>query len=729
MPHPLRLNFTIHNHQPIGNFDGVFQESLERSYAPFLDVLSEFPELPVSVHFSGSLLEWLVQHRPEYVDRVREFVDRGQIEILGGAFYEPILASIPRADRVGQIRSYRRYLEQAFGTQVRGMWVPERVWEQAFASDIVDAGIEFTILDDFHFKNAGLAADDLHGYFLTEDEGRLLKVFPGSEPLRYMIPFSEPQESIDYMRSVAEKVPNAVLTFADDGEKFGGWPGTYDHVFGEKWLHNFFSLLMENREWLQVVTFGEILNQVAPLDRCYLPDASYREMTEWALSTDRQRDLIQLTERHEQDEDWDQVRSFMRGGFWRNFRVKYSEANEMYARMLEISQRLQQQELTPGAAETTSLESSRSELYRAQCNCPYWHGAFGGLYLPHLRHAIYEHLIAADTELERGLGRAGAWTDVRANDFNLDARQEVRLANDRLVAYLAPARGGHLYELDIRTIRQNLLATLNRRPEPYHDIVAAAADATPADAGIGEIHNAPKFKQPNLEQQLQYDAWPRKSLVDHFLPPDIELEAFRAGEGEVGEFVEGVYDAVLRSSEQRVEVRMTRGAQVGSYAVVVTKTIGLNAGSQTLEIDYTLDGLPSDVPLQFAVEFNFAGLPAGQSDRYYYDGNGRTLGPLEAVQSLEATSRLGLMDEWKGLDIGLEFSEPTRLWTFPIQTVSQSEGGFELVHQSCCVVPRWVVMGDSEGRWSVRITQIIDTSAAEARKLGRPPANPVAAGS
>src|SRR5690606_15825077 len=121
------------------------------------------------------------------------------------------------------------------------------------------------------------------------------------------------------------------------------------------------------------------------------------------------------------------------------------------------------------------LAKAQTELYRAQCNCSYWHGAFGGLYLPHLRNAVYRHLIAADSLLEQAQGRSGTWTHIEADDFNLDARKEVRIASDRLIVYLAPSRGGHLYELDIRSTRHNLLATLNRRPEAYHDKIRAAA--------------------------------------------------------------------------------------------------------------------------------------------------------------------------------------------------------------------------------------------------------------
>src|SRR5215471_11312254 len=143
----IRLVLALHDHQPIGNFDGVFEAAFQDSYWPFLDVLEKYPEIPVALHTSGSLLEWLVDRHPEYIDRIRLLADRGQIEIVGGPFYEPILATIPRRDRVGQIHAYTRYLEKLFGAQVRGMWVPERVWEQSFAGDVTQAGIEYTILD------------------------------------------------------------------------------------------------------------------------------------------------------------------------------------------------------------------------------------------------------------------------------------------------------------------------------------------------------------------------------------------------------------------------------------------------------------------------------------------------------------------------------------------------------------------------------------------------------
>jgi len=535
------------------------------------------------------------------------------------------------------------------------------------------------------------------------------------------IPFASPQETIDYLRGIAEKHPGSVVVFGDDGEKFGTWPGTKKHVYADGWIFRFFDALRANSEWLQVTTLAESIDHISPQGSIYLPDGSYREMAEWVLSPERQAAYHRVTHEHGEDPKLQQALQFVRGGFWRNFRVKYPESNEMYSRMLQVSGRLQEL-IARGAAEDHPqlIAQATTELYRAQCNCSYWHGAFGGLYLPHLRNAVYHHLIAADTLLEKASGRSGTWVSIEADDFNLDARKEVRIAGDRLVAYFTPSRGGHLYELDIRSINHNLLATLNRRPEVYHDKIRQHGENQHhhGDSNAVSIHDLIAFKQPDLHKKLQYDNWPRKSCVDHFFQPGLSLAKVRSGEGELGDFLTGVYTTVLGRSPEHVHARMTRHGRLGPFEVSVSKTIGFDRdGGSNLEIVYELENLPQDVPLHFGVEFNFAGMAAGAQDRYFYDTRGRQLGQLESLQDLHDTDRLGLIDEWLGLDVALELSKKGGFWTFPIETISQSEGGFEAVHQSTVVIPHWQFTANEEGKWTVKILLAIDTSAAQARKL------------
>lgn len=699
-PH-VHLCLVLHNHQPIGNFDGVFQQAYEDSYLPFLNVFEPYDQLRISLHTSGPLMMWLADRHPEYIQRLRALVDCGRIEIVGGPQYEPILTMLPSRDRIGQIVAYSAWLRDHLGARIGGMWTPERVWESSLTADMARAGMGYTVLDDFHFRAAGLTDDQLHGYFLTEDEGRTLRVFPGSERLRYTIPFADPQETIQYCRQWADRRPGAVLTFGDDGEKFGTWPDTHQHVYAGGWLRRFFDALSENAQWLHCVTLAEAVQRTAPAGKIYLPDCSYREMTEWSLPTEQQTRLDDAVHAHADDPRWPDLQPFVRGGFWRNFRIKYAEANEMYARMLSVSSRLAEA-LADGPSE--ELAEATDHLYRGQCNCPYWHGAFGGIYLPHLRNATYRHLIEADSLLERlQRGRHVApWVEATAEDYDLDGMHEVRLANDRMLAWLSPAAGGRMYEWDIRDIAHNLLATMQRRPEAYHRKVLNG----PSQDGshVASIHDRVVFKQQGLDQRLQYDRFPRKSLMDHFYDEQTGLQAVSRGDAEErGDFVALPFEAKLRRAADRVQLQMRRDGNAWGIPLTITKAVTLAAGADALEIAYLLEDLPPGRPLHFAIEWNVAGLPSGADDRFFTDSDGNRLGQLGQPQDLHNVTGLALTDQWLGITVQLHIDRPSGIWAFPVETVSQSEGGFELVHQSVCLQPHWMVTGDANGRWAMKM--------------------------
>src|SRR5439155_23117117 len=114
-----------------------------------------------------------------------------------------------------------------------------------------------------------------------------------------------------------------------------------------------------------------------------------------------------------------------------------------------------------------------------------------------------------------------------------------------------------------------------------------------------------------------------------------------------------------------------------------------------------LENTPADLAVHFSIELNLSSLPAGADDRYFHDGQGNRLGQLGRQLDLADTTALNLVDEWLGIDVGLAFNRPTGIWTYPVETVSQSEGGLELVHQSVAVQPHWLVKPDSSGLWSV----------------------------
>ena len=454
----ISLALAIHNHQPVGNFGWVMAEVYDLAYEPMVAALERHSHVRLSLHYSGPLLEWLRAERPEFIARLSALVARGQVEIIGGGYYEPVLASLPERDRIGQARRMSEELEALFGVRPVGAWLAERVWEPDLPTSLVAAGYDWTILDDAHFRAAAIPEEDLWGPYTTEDQGQLLRVFGTEQGLRYRIPFRNVEEVIDYLREHATEDGDRVGMMGDDGEKFGAWPTTWEHCWGERqWVDRFFNALEENSDWLTTTTPTDWLADHAPIGRVYVPTGSYAEMGEWALPPDESvafaTALHAAVARHRPEARW------LRGAFWRNYQVRYREINDMHKQMLRTSDAVDA--MTEGDDKTRALD----HLYQGQSNDTYWHGLFGGIYISHMRLATYEHLIAAEDLAETDAGRLH---EAERLDLDLDGHDEVRLSGPGQVVSIDLAEGAGIGGWDIRPVRHNVCSVMRRRPEAYH---------------------------------------------------------------------------------------------------------------------------------------------------------------------------------------------------------------------------------------------------------------------
>ena len=399
MPPKFHLALLIHAHQPCGNFEHVLEKAYDTSYLPFIEHLEGHPKVHLGLHYSGPLLTWFEKNRPEYFVRLKKLVLSGQVEFVGGGFYEPILVSIPPEDQREQITRLAAYIEKHFGRAPSGAWLAERVWEPQLPTSLAAANVAYTLVDDMHFLAAGFEPEELFGSYIAEDRGKTVWLYPGQKALRYLIPFGKVEDVIAYLRDAASKHPGGVAAMGDDMEKFGVWPGTHEHCYKDGWLEEFFTALEKNSDWLQVSTPGDYLETHAPLGRADLPTASYTEMLEWALPTRvRQRFHEVLKEFSARPE----ILSFLRGGSWRGFFTKYPESNLLHKKMLRVSARLAAAPVRHDSSKSSDeLFEARDLLLRAQCNDVYWHGIFGGIYAPHLRTDPWRNLIRAEAIADR----------------------------------------------------------------------------------------------------------------------------------------------------------------------------------------------------------------------------------------------------------------------------------------------------------------------------------------
>jgi alpha-amylase/alpha-mannosidase (GH57 family) len=272
MPPRISLALAIHNHQPVGNFGWVLAEVFEHAYLPMVEALERHPAVRLSLHYTGPLLDWLRVERPDFIDRLIALAARDQVEILGGGYYEPVLASLPERDRIGQLRRMGDELEGLFGHRPRGAWLAERVWEPDLPTSLVAGGYDWTILDDAHLRSASIPEADHWGPYSTDDQGHLLRVFGTEQGLRYRIPFRDVEEVIEYLREHATDDGERIGTMGDDGEKFGAWPTTWLHCWGKgRWVDRFFEALETNADWLTTTTPSDWLDANSPIGRIYIP--------------------------------------------------------------------------------------------------------------------------------------------------------------------------------------------------------------------------------------------------------------------------------------------------------------------------------------------------------------------------------------------------------------------------------------------------------------------------
>jgi len=687
----------VHSHQPVGNFDHVVEEAYQLAYLPFLSVLALRPSIRVSLHYSGVLLEWLERHHPDFFQRLRQLIGTGQVEMVGGGYYEPILPAIPDRDKVTQIRRMTDYIQKHFGVTPRGAWLAERVWEPSLARPLAEAGVEFVVLDDTHFLAAGLQPHQLRGYYVTDENGSLLRVVPSLKGLRYSMPFREPQETLDIL-SEGQDEPNPLFTVGDDCEKFGVWPGTSEHCYTKGWLKRFLETIEEAREWLKTTTLSDFLESNPPLGRIYLPTASYEEMMQWALPMPASVEFQQCLDDCEQIPNGERFRRFLLGGLWRNFLSKYPESNQIHKLMLETNRRWLNLSVAAQASRGDSarrLEEIRTHLLCSQCNDAYWHGAFGGLYAPHLRGALLRHLIKAEVlldQFEATPGNPAVKAEIR--DWDADGEAEVLIESPVAAIVVRPRDGGTVSSLRYKPAGAELINSIMRRPEPYHELLRQEVSThTAPKEGPASIHDRVLAKEADLEALLCYDCYGRHMFRTYvFSAPKTWQDFADLRLDELRDLAGGAW--TLEPQRAAATVQLERELDAGERQPIrATKSICVKAEGAVCRLEcrssFSTDGVmtpPWMLGIELVVNLEAPNAP----DRYFLaaDNSSEVRRPLDFKGEIRSP-QLQVADEWQRLCITLSARPCAFWWVVPIYTVSQSESGFERVYQGSAILAVW----------------------------------------
>lgn len=652
-PQSVSLLFGVHAHQPVGNFPSVLAHAHERCYQPFLRVLYRYPEFRFGMHVSGWLLDWLINHYPEDMRLLREMVNRKQVELFGAGDTEPILAAIPNRDRIGQIQRFSDKLKARLGERPQGAWLTERVWEATVVPALADCEIRYVMVDDYHFLCAGKSVSELGGYFTTEEDGRKLDLFPISETLRYRLPFSPAEEAVAYIESLARQSVaggGAVAVYFDDIEKFGIWPETYEWVYENGWLEQFIQLVLTS-SIVRSEHYRDYHKHTKTRGVIYLPTTAYIEMNAWTLSSQPANVYSGLVHQAKIAGWYESHKAFVRGGIWKNFLSRYPESNWMHKRMLSLSARY------ASLPESLRNDAMTQKLYESQANDAYWHGLFGGLYLPHLRRAIFSAIVELEAMLDARAPRPARF----AEDTDMDGVEELYLQNDLIQAVLKLDEGVSVCELDSYLLKHNFGDTLQRQTEHYyqkigHDETGASG---PASAGIMSAHDRVGCKHTIEAADMMPDGHARRLFVDRLNGSPVSYR----------------HETSVPDGSSRTE----------ACSPHVRKIIVL--ADNRLTVSYAFG---SEASGMFSTEINLA-LPScdGWGGRYVFQGQ-TSCGFGEWLE-LSVMDSIILDDDVLGGNIELAVSSPAALLAHPCYSVSQSEDGFEKIMQAVTLELEWPI--------------------------------------
>jgi len=397
-----------HAHVPSGASESEFEYIYENKMRPFVSNLYRYSNIQAVLHYSGILLYWVERNHPEFFMLIEDMVTRKQTEILGGGFYDPMFPLIPVQDRIGQIELMTTYLRKHFGKRPQGCWIPGFVWEQHLAASLFASDMNYTFLSQDQFRQAGMKDSELFSPCISEDQGKLVTIFPVSLSTEIDLAkksfshvFIELKKKIDKVcdNNTARIVSIFPEKIASSGEEA---PDTV-------W-NRFFEEISLSEKIVETVLPAKILKNHKIYKKGSFPNSSFYE------------------------------NNFSP----RRFLIDHDEANGIYSKMIFVNVLISQIK-----GDKYRKQNAREELWKAQDSCLFTptagnFAAGNGQVRSGLRKTAYSSLLRAE-RLSREKGKF--ISSLIQHDFDFDGINEYLFQDAKINCYIQQ-KGAGIFELD-----------------------------------------------------------------------------------------------------------------------------------------------------------------------------------------------------------------------------------------------------------------------------------------
>lgn len=654
----LNLILGFHCHLPSdiqkpGNESNLIKENCN-FVIELTELLNTFQNIKSSFHLSGNLISFLDKKYPDFSGKIRNLLDRHQLELLSGGIYEPIFPFIPKEDRQTQISLMNRLINHTYGYLPNGAWITEYLWEPSIALDLAKSKIQYTCLPKEYFKSAGLEESELSGYFITEDEGRKIAVFPILQNLDDLMNKFSPEEAVSHLNKTSSS-DNPVIVLV------------YKILNPEQnkilWLKDFFGILDSKSNFIETKLFNNYYQNNKPKGRIYLPG----------------KQQIQTKSK------------------WNHFLLKYDEANLLHKKMLRVSKKVNSAK--EGKSRFKVIKEMINQAYdlllMGQCNDTYWDTILGGIYSPRKRHNTYANLIKAENLIDSASRQSSKWIQVSEIDYDCDGNDEIIIETETQNIYVSPALGGTILEHDYRPANINITNTISRKEEQYHSNGKLIYDK------YTKLNVIDHFLENNLNLDKclsnQITQLTKKTLSPY------NVEKIKAKE---------------ETCKIALELRTNLTGLINNPEIELKKQISTRAGDSYLTIDYTLINKSlNKIDFLFAVEFNLNITQGYDENSYFYlnndRGNKTPDSKLSSSEHLKKINQISIYSNLYKLTLNLAWNKPCDLFRYPIETLSYNYGKLEKIYQGSTILPTWHLILTPNMPWELSIKQEISSEFKE----------------
>ncbi len=428
------LNLCLEFHSGASNFKNIseYKAVYENYFKPLVSFLYANPDFKFSLYLSGPEFEFIKKRNPEFIEILKKLVNRKQVEIIGGGFYNPVFPLLFPMDRTGQVDLLSTSIRKSIGKRPRGACLCASAWDPSLVTSFETCGMEYVELDSSLVQKT----KNVYLPIVMSDRGKSIKILPTQSEF---IP-TENETPSDYLARLKKAFDN--ICKIDETVDSDRIICVIFHLMELKtlldndWFQDFLVELKKSYQDVIKLSLPEVVvkNSTAYV-QSYIHAGIGADIAKWAIVPFQEVEIKDSS-----------VNIY-------DFMQTYPQSQALYNRMIFVSLLVNQCH-----GDKMRKKSAREYLWEAQNGDAYVCKSSGILVDSQERQNAYRKLTAA----EKLIRECDEFKEsISSFDYNCDGFKEYVCRMDKFDACIK-LKGGSIFELDVMKESGNYADNMSR---------------------------------------------------------------------------------------------------------------------------------------------------------------------------------------------------------------------------------------------------------------------------